>query len=102
MPVISPSSPAKTDRTKPKVKRIRITRKGRVYTLRWKLSEPASLKIRVKRGKKFIAKTQSGRPAKTGRLKLGKLKRGRYSVALTPTDPAGNRGKTKKLAYKRK
>ena len=88
-PVTPPSSPGKADRTTPKVKKIRITRKGRVYTLRWKLSEPASVKIRVEAlGKKFIAKTQSGRPAKTGRLKLGKLKRGRYKVSLTPTDAA--------------
>ena len=101
-PVKSPSSPSKVDRTKPKVKKIRITRKGKVYTLRWKLSEPASVKIRVKRGKKFVAKTQSGRPAKTGKLKLGKLKRGKYAIALTPTDAAGNRGKTKKLGYRRK
>ena len=101
-PVTSPSSPAKADRTKPTVKSLRITRKGKRHTLRWKLSEPASVKIRVKRGKKFVAKTQSGQPAKAGRLKLGKLKRGRYKVTLTPTDAAGNRGKTKKLAYRRK
>jgi hypothetical protein len=101
-PVTAPSSPSKADRTKPKVRSLKVVRKGKVSFLRWKLSERASVKILVKRGKKTIAKTQSGRPTTTGSLKLGKLKRGRYAVALTPTDAAGNRGATKKLAYRAK
>ena len=103
-PVKSPSSPGRADRKQPKVRRLRIVRskKKKAYFLRWRLSERASVKIRVRRGAKTIAKTQSGRPAKTGKLKLGRLPRGRYRVALTPTDPAGNMGKTKRIRYRRR
>jgi hypothetical protein len=101
-PVQSASSPGKADKTKPKVRSLKIKRKGKTYVLRWTLSEPASVKIRVKRGNKLVAKTQSGKPAKSGKLKLGKLRRGKYAVALTPVDGAGNVGKTKKLKYRRR
>ena len=97
----APGGAKARDRKAPKVRSLRVTRRGRVSTLRWKLSERASVRVQVKRGRKTVTRAQTGRPAREGSLKLGKLRRGRYAVALTPTDPAGNRGKAKRLKFRR-
>ena len=103
-PVKSPSSPGKADRTKPKVKSLKVVRKGKKRFLRWKLSEPASVRIVVRRGKKkVVARLQSGRPAKSGRIRINALKRkGRYRIALKAVDAAGNTSKAKKIKYRRR
>ena len=102
-PVKSASSPGKADRTKPRVRKLKVVRskKKKAHFLRWTLSERASVKIVVRRGKKVVAKAQTGKPAKKGKLKLRKLKRGRkHTISLRPTDPAGNKGKAKKIRYR--
>ena len=72
------------------VKKIRIIRKGHVYTLRWKLSEPASIKIRVKRG----ARSSSPRPRADGPRRPGGWTRQAQARSATrcrsrpPTRPA--------------
>ena len=94
-PSTPPSNPRPADSVRPKVKR--LTLKGR--KLSWSLSERASAVIKVKRGKTTVASFETGRPAKTGSLTIKKLKRGRYTIAFTAVDTAGNRSRaaTKRL-----
>ena len=74
----------------------------RKRVLRWKLSERASVRLVIKRGRRKVVKLTTGRPTTAGKLKLKrkKIRRGRYTISLRPTDVAGNRGKAKKLRYR--
>jgi hypothetical protein len=97
-----PSSPrpAAPDRIRPSVRSLRVTRRHGVSYLHWRLSERASVRIAVRRGRKTVARTGSGRPATRGKLKLGRLRRGPYTVRLVATDPAGNRSKVRSLTFR--
>ena len=85
----TPSAPAAADRVKPRVLKLKVSRR----TVSWKLSERASARLQVKRGKKTVASFQTGRPGLTGSFRLKGLKRGRYRLTFGVTDPAGNRSR---------
>lgn len=80
--------------------------KGKKVTI--KLSEPATLDVKVKKGKKkkTVATLSKDLPAGTSKVKLptkgkkGKLKRGKYTAEMTATDFSGNVSAKKKVKYK--
>jgi subtilisin-like proprotein convertase family protein len=78
------------DRDAPAIGGLRVTRKGIAYTL----SEPASVALKVKHGRRARTLRRAGR---AGRNKVAlRLRPGTYRVAVAATDAAGNRATSKR------
>jgi hypothetical protein len=105
--------PKPADRTRPAVSAVKLSRKtlrrGRRSTVvRFKLSEPAGVRITITRaGAKKAAGTLRKTGAKgankvrfSGRLKGRALKRGRYVMRITATDAAGNASTVKRVSFR--
>jgi hypothetical protein len=106
------------DTGKPKIKKLKLLRKGKAGKQRFKLrvvfSEPATAKLTIKRvarvaGKLKLLKIGTVRGKKATRKATlpvkGKLARqvragGRFRIVAVATDPAGNRSAAKKLAFR--
>ena len=76
----------------------------RALRVRFTLSEAATLRIVVKRkgAKRPMVKTVTVRPGKrTLRLRVGKLRHGRYTVKLVATDAQGNAAAPKVRRFRR-
>jgi hypothetical protein len=103
-----PSPTARTwtvDATAPRLRRLRLSPRrlvpGRRTRLRYRLSEPAVVRFRVRRrgGRRlpgtFSRPEGAGRQVVrwAGRLRGARLEPGRYVLAAVATDPAGNRSR---------
>lgn len=76
-------TPPPGDHDAPRVTRVRV-RRGRV--LRFVLSEPARVQVRITRGRGFTRMGVGG----ANRVRLRRLRRGRHRLLLRATDAAGN------------
>ncbi len=93
-----PSTPPPVDRVAPVVSRFKVARSGRV---RFTLSEPAAVRITLRRrGSRPRTLTLGGRPAGLNRTRVGVRARGRYRVAITATDGAGNRSAPRRVSLR--
>jgi predicted phage tail protein len=77
----------------------------RAVRVRFKLSEPATVAVAVKRRKAVLKSKRIQAPAGTHSLTLRskRLKKGRYTVVIRARDAYGNRSKpaTKRLSLRR-
>jgi hypothetical protein len=83
-----PSPPAAADTTAPRLAGVKLRRRHRALIVRFRLSEPATVK--VKAGKRVVARRLAG-GART--MKVTRVSRRRLRVSLTATDAAGNRAR---------
>jgi plastocyanin len=94
------------DTVDPAVSRVRTTGARRAVRVRFTLSEPATVTIRVKRrgSRKVIksARLQASAGTRTVTLRSGKLRKGRYTVDIQARDAFGNRSSltTKRLTLR--
>ncbi|MDO8189105.1 hypothetical protein Q5424_21660 [Conexibacter sp. JD483] len=103
-----PGGRAAPDRVKPALKAVALSKArfkagARGVALRFRLSEPATLRIAVLRGKKTVRSGRAQvRRAGAGRLAFSarKLAPGRYRLVVVPVDAAGNRGRAVTLAFR--
>ena len=77
------------DRAAPVLTRLRVSRKRVTF----RLDETAKVRISVRRGRR--SRKPRVRQAKRGanRIAIPRLRRGRYRIAVTATDPSGNRSR---------
>jgi plastocyanin len=103
-PTTPPPSPG-TDTVRPNVRSLKLTSLRRAVRVRFKLSEPATVTLRARRGRTVAADTRVQAGAGTHRVTLRskRLKKGRYVVAVQARDAFGNRSRlaTKRLALRR-
>jgi hypothetical protein len=85
-PVVQPR-----DTTPPRLTRVRVVRR----LLRFRLSEPANVKVVVRRGRTL----RLARPAGANRVKL-RVRRGRHRVTVTAVDAAGNRSAARRIRFR--
>ena len=73
--------------------------------VRFRLSEPATVTVRVKRGRKVLKskRVQAGAGTHSVTVRSKKLKKGRYTVEVLARDAFGNRSKlaTKRLSVRK-
>lgn len=90
----APGGAAK-DTVKPHISRITVKALRRAARVRFRVSEPASVTIRVKRrGKSKVlrsVKVQAPAGTRTVTVRSTRLKKGRYTVELSARDAMGNR-----------
>jgi hypothetical protein len=103
-----PTTPPPTggsDSVKPTVKSVRPTALRRGVRVRFTLSEPATVTLRVKRGRKVLksARIQAAAGTRSVTLRSRRLKKGRYTVEVVARDTAGNRSllATKRVTLRR-
>jgi plastocyanin len=103
-----PTTPAPTpgvDTVKPAVKRVKLKALRRAVRVKFRLSEPATVTVRVKRGKKVIKskRVQAGAGTHSLTVRSKKLKKGRFTIQIFARDASGNRSKlaTKRLSVKK-
>jgi hypothetical protein len=96
--------PRPTDRVAPALSRLRLRRAKGV--LRFRLSEAATVRVRVerRRGRRFrpaTAAKRSAGEAGANRVKVAtkRLRAGRYRLVVTAVDAAGNRS-VKRLKFR--
>jgi plastocyanin len=96
----TPPPTAGTDTVKPTVKRVKLKALRRAVRVRFRLSEPATVTVRVKRGHKVLKakRVQAAAGTHSVTLRSKKLKKGRYTVEVLARDAYGNRSR---LAKKR-
>ena len=80
------------DATAPRLTGVKVARRQ----LRFRLSEPADVKIVVRRARTLRL---TGRPAGPNRVRL-RVRRGRHRVVITAVDPAGNRSAAKRVRFR--
>ena len=94
----TPAPDGGTDETKPRVRRVRLKAKRRAVQVRFRLSEPATVTLRVKRrGSRRVlesAVVQAPKGSHRVTLRSKRLKKGRYTVEVRARDAFGNRSKT--------
>jgi plastocyanin len=107
-PTTHPTTPAPTptaDAVKPTVKRVKLKALRRAVRVRFRLSEPATVTVRVKRGHKVLKskRVQAGAGTHSVTLRSKKLKKGRYRVEILARDASGNRSRpaTKRLSLRK-
>jgi hypothetical protein len=83
-----PPPPTGADTTAPRLAGVKLRRRHRALIVRFRLSEPATVK--VKAGKRVVARRLAA-GART--MKVTRVSRRRLRVSLTATDPAGNRAR---------
>ena len=110
----APQSPLGQDSTAPALGGLSLTRRklapraGRGTVVRYTLSEPATVKLAIKRvgGGRALATLTRSAAAGANRLRFagrigGKaLKRGRYAMTLAATDAAGNRSAPQRVRFR--
>jgi plastocyanin len=93
--VHTPAPRRGSDTVDPAVTRVRATGARRAVRVRFRLSEPATVTIRVKRGgsRKVLksARVQASAGTRTVTLRSRKLRKGRYTVDIQARDAFGNR-----------
>jgi plastocyanin len=101
----TPPPTAGTDLVKPKVRSVKLKALRRAVRVSFKLSEPATVTVTVKRRKTVLKakRIQAGAGTHKVTLRSKKLKKGRYTVEIRARDAYGNRSKlaTKRLALRR-
>jgi hypothetical protein len=77
----------------------------RAVRVKFRLSEPATVTVRVKRGRRVVKskRVQAGAGTHTVTVRSKKLKKGRYTIEVLARDASGNRSKlaTKRLTLRR-
>jgi hypothetical protein len=75
------------------VRRLKLKALRHAARVTFRLSEPATVTIRVKRGKKVIktVRKQVAAGKRTVTIRSKKLKKGRYKILVLARDPFGNR-----------
>jgi plastocyanin len=85
------------DEQRPSLTRVHASRIGRGVRVRFRVSEPARVTIRVARGRHTVkSKTVRLRRAGTGTLKIRGLRAGTYRLAILARDLADNRSRVKR------
>lgn len=78
-----------TDERRPRLSRVRVAGHLHGVLVRFRVSEPARVTVRVKRGRRAVAR-RTGR-GRRGAIYVGDLPAGRYRVEVFARDLAGNR-----------
>jgi plastocyanin len=103
-PTTPPPTPS-ADAVKPTVKSVKLKALRRAVRVRFRLSEPATVTVRVKRGRKLIKakRVQATAGAHSLTVRSKKLKKGRYTVEILARDASGNRSRlaTKRLSVRK-
>jgi hypothetical protein len=101
----TPPPSGDSDAVKPTVRGLKTKPLRRGVRVRFRLSEPATVTVRVKRGKRVVksARVQAPAGARTVTLRGKRLKKGRYKVEIGARDSAGNRSRlaTKRVTLRR-
>ena len=86
------------DTTKPRLSKLRLTRKA----LSYRLSESAKVTVRIKQGRRTLKRLSATGVAGRNRLAINRrtLPRGRYSVVVSAKDAAGNSSGAKRIALR--
>jgi plastocyanin len=107
-PDTHPDTPAPSgsdDAVKPTVRSVRSTAIRRGVRVRFTLSEPATVTVRVKRARRVVksARVQAPAGTRTVTLRSKRLKKGRYTVEIAARDGSGNRSRlaTKRVTLRR-
>jgi plastocyanin len=104
MPTTPPPS-AGTDTVKPRVRSVKLKALRRAVRVQFKLSEPATVTVAVKRRKAVLKskRIQAGAGVHKVTLRSKRLKKGRYTIEIRARDAYGNRSKlaTKRLVLRR-
>jgi plastocyanin len=87
----APLGAARADTIAPTVSKLKLKARKGGAKLSFSLSEPASVTIRVKRGKKTVGTVRLAARAGSRSLTLRRLARGRYSVEIWARDARGNK-----------
>jgi plastocyanin len=94
-PTTPPPSGDTTDSVKPSIAGVRLTASLGAVKVRFRLSEPATVTVRVKRkgSRKVLksARVQASAGTRTVTLRSKRLKKGRYTVEIQARDASGNR-----------
>ena len=94
-----------TDTVKPTVGGVRLKALRRAVRVQFRLSEPATVTVNVKRSRKLIAskRVQTGTGSHAVTLRSKRLKKGRYAVEIRARDAFGNQSRlaTKRLTLRR-
>jgi plastocyanin len=104
--VTTPPPTGGDDTVKPTVGSVRLTGLRRAVRVRFTLSEPATVTVRVKRrgSRKVLksARVQAGAGSRSVTLRSSRLKKGRYTVEVQARDASGNRSTltTKRLSLR--
>jgi plastocyanin len=88
----TPAPPASTDKVKPTVARIKLKALRHAARVTFKLSENATVTIRVRRGKKVLksVRLQARAGTRTVKVRSSKLTKGRYTIEVRARDASGN------------
>ena len=102
---VTPAPTPGTDTVKPSVRKVKLKALRRAVRVRFRLSEPATVTVRAKRGRKIVVskRVQASAGTHTVTLRSKRLKKGRYVVQILARDAFGNRSKVanKRLALRR-
>jgi hypothetical protein len=87
-----------TDRVKPKVRGVRLTRRALVY----RLSESAKVTVRIKKGRRTVKTIKAKGRAGKNRIAINrrKLASGRYTLVVTAQDAAANKSAAKRIGMR--
>jgi plastocyanin len=103
--VATPAPTAGGDTVKPTVRNVSLQIKGRAVRVRFRLSERATVTVRIKRRSRVIkaASVQAAAGTRTVTLRSKRLTKGRYTVEIRARDAYGNRSSlaTKRLLVRR-
>ena len=104
-PVTTPAPTGGGDTVKPTVRNVSLTVKGRAVRVRFRLSERATVTVRIKRRSRVIkaASVQAAAGTRTVTLRSKRVTKGRYTVEIRARDAYGNRSSlaTKRLLVRR-
>jgi plastocyanin len=99
-----PPSPG-TDTVKPTVSSVKLKALRRAVRVQFRLSETATVTVRVKRGRKVLAskRVQAGAGTHAVTVRSKRLQKGRYTISIQARDAFGNRSRlaTKRLTLRR-
>lgn len=89
---VTPPPAAGDDAVKPTLRSVRAKALRRAVRVRFRLSEPATVTVRVKRrgSRRVVKSARVQLRAGTRSVTLRKLKKGRYTVEIQARDPYGN------------
>jgi hypothetical protein len=108
----TPAPPPSGDRTRPVVSGLRMTRRRfrvrpRATAFRFTLSEPAGMRIVLRRFGRYVGQLRrrglaagANRIVWGGRLRGRRVRPGRYAAVLIATDAAGNRSLAKLIEFR--
>ncbi|HEX5616889.1 MAG TPA: plastocyanin/azurin family copper-binding protein, partial [Solirubrobacteraceae bacterium] len=101
----TPPPSGDTDTIKPTVRSVKLKALRRAVRVRFRLSEPATVTVRVKRGRRVVKskRVQAGAGTHSVTVRSKKLKKGRYTVEILARDASGNRSRlaTKRLSVRK-